>query len=108
MEEILRGYESFESISLEITKMVSDMNELFEMYFDLTILQKVSTYYSTESAQDFIMQKFGLEADAATQQANTSKAEDPTTGGNVTGKDPNKDGKNKAATGSGIWKRLGG
>ena len=48
MEEILRGYESFESISLEITKMVSDMNELFEMYFDLTILQKVSTYYSTE------------------------------------------------------------
>ena len=109
MEDILRDYESFECLSLEITKMTSDMQDLLDMYDNLNILQKVWNHFSTESAQIFISERFSLEADtAANQQANTAKAEDPTTGGAVSKNDPNKDGKNNSAAGSGIWKRLGG
>ena len=96
MEDILREYESFECLSLEVTKMTSEMSDLLDMYDNLTILQQICKKYSSESAQVFINQKFSLEA------------EDPTTGGNVSKSDPNKDGKNTAAAGSGIWKRLGG
>lgn len=104
MEDILRGYESFECLSLEVTKMTSDMQDMLDMYDALTVLQKVAEHFSSESAQVFLNQRFSLEADT-TQQKTTP--EDPTTGGNIKS-DPNKDGKNNSAAGSGIWKRLGG
>ena len=100
MEDLLLEYESFEHMSMEVTVMTSQMDDLLDAYDGLTVLHKLALKYSSESAQTFINQKFSLEADI-----NTS--EDPTTGGNATSKQ-NKDGKNEAATGKSIWNRLSG
>ena len=110
MEDLLRGYESFEAQSLELTKMTSEFQELLDMYDNLTVLQKVSQHYSSEAAQIFLAERFGLEADdpTAAGTGNKAAATDPTTGGNVSKKDPNNDGKNTAAAGNSIWNRLGG
>jgi len=110
MEDLLRDYEAFESLRFEITKMTSEMDEMLDMYDNLTVLQKVANHFSTEAAQIFIKHKFSLEVDTpstANPTTKTEDAKDPTTGGNP-GSDSNKDGKDKAATGKSIWNRLGG
>ena len=102
MESLLQEYEEFEACRFEITKMTSDMEDMLDMYDNLTALQKVAEHFSSESAQIFIKHKFSLEADDA-----KSDPANPTTGGTASS-DSNKDGKDTAATGKSIWNRLGG
>ena len=108
MQDLLRGYESFEAASLDLEQATSELEDLLDAYDALTVLQAISRHYSSESAQSFIIEKFSLEADDPATTGNGKQVSDPTTGGNVSKKDPNRDGKNTAAAGSSIWNRLGG